>query len=102
MNIKILQARYGMKLSQREMALLLGVSVKSYISIERGDINPKSDTLCRLSRLCDVNIAYFYRNKNKNVDDILDVLKKNNLKKQVYILFEMMLITEIEIINEKR
>ena len=101
MNIKILQARYGMKLSQREMALLLGVSVRCYISIEQGIVNPRADVLYRLSRLCNVNIAYFYRKKNKNVDDILDVLKKNKFKKQVYILFEMMLITDIEMINEK-
>ncbi|PSV24163.1 hypothetical protein C0W28_03840 [Photobacterium kishitanii] len=103
MNIKILKTRYSMKLTQSEMALLLGVSKKRYIRVESGSICPKADFLYNLSGVADKNIAYFYHNQDGALDNIMKILKINGSKIDIKILtlFELMLSAEIEMNNEK-
>lgn len=98
MNIKILKSRYALNLTQRDMALLLGISRNTYIKIESGIIVPKADLLLKVSKLTNKKITYFYNNEYRNTEKILKLLdsSKGN-RKQIMILCEILLQVEVGI-----
>ena len=67
MNLKILRLRYSLKLSQNDMAFVLGLSRSTLIRIERGDISPKANIITKLSILSGQDISYFYHSKDKYI-----------------------------------
>lgn len=68
MNIKILKARYRLRLSQDGMARLLGISKNTYINIETGKVKPKADVLYKLSNIINKNVAYFYHDQDDFIE----------------------------------
>jgi transcriptional regulator with XRE-family HTH domain len=92
-----------MKLTQDEMASLLGMSKKCYINIENGRVSPRADILYILANIINVNVAYFYHDKDRYTGEILSILKGNvsNENSNILTLIEIMLNSEMEIINDK-
>lgn len=92
MNIIILRLRYSLKLSQNDMALILGISRSTLIRIERGDISPKADIITKLSILSGKKIGYFYYSEDKHIKKIQNIIAKNNINDDILSL----LINQIE------
>lgn len=92
MNIIILRLRYSLKLSQKDMALVLGISRSTLVRIERGDISPKADIITKLSILSGKEISYFYHSEDKHIKKIKDIIIKNNVNNKTLSL----LINQIE------
>ncbi|MEC6831383.1 helix-turn-helix transcriptional regulator [Photobacterium toruni] len=92
MNIIILRLRYSLKLSQKDMALVLGISRSTLVRIERGDISPKADIITKLSILSGKEISYFYHSEDKHIKKIKDIIIKNNVSNKTLSL----LINQIE------
>ncbi|KJG59626.1 hypothetical protein UA38_00135 [Photobacterium kishitanii] len=103
MNIKILKSRYALNLTQKDMALLLGVSRNTYVKIESGIVIPKVDLLLKISKLTNKKIAYFYNNEYRNNEKILTLLdsSKGN-KKRIMILCEILLQVEVALNKEHK
>ncbi|MGI6591036.1 MAG: helix-turn-helix domain-containing protein [Eggerthellaceae bacterium] len=58
---RIREVREKQKLSQRQLALMMGNESHSYLSeVERGVTNPSFDYLCSLADALDVEISYFF------------------------------------------
>lgn len=85
MNIIILRLRYSLKLSQKDMALVLGISRSTLVRIERGDISPKADIITKLSILSGKEISYFYHSEDKHIKKIKDIIIKNNVNNKLYL-----------------
>ncbi|WP_256384114.1 helix-turn-helix transcriptional regulator [Photobacterium toruni] len=92
MNIIILRLRYSLKLSQKDMALVLGISRSTLVRIERGDISPEADIITKLSILFGKEISYFYHSEDKHIKKIKDIIIKNNVNNKTLSL----LINQIE------
>ncbi|MEC6906707.1 helix-turn-helix transcriptional regulator [Photobacterium piscicola] len=92
MNIKILRLRYSLKLSQNDMALVLGISRSTLVRIERGDISPKADVINKLSVLSGRGISYFYHPQDKYIEKIQNILIEKNVGNEILSL----LINQIE------
>ncbi|NLM30772.1 MAG: ImmA/IrrE family metallo-endopeptidase [Methanomicrobiales archaeon] len=63
MNIgeRILVARRGAGMSQRDLGAAIGVSPMAISKYERGEVTPDSGTLIRLSEALGINIDFFFR-----------------------------------------
>lgn len=85
MNIIILRLRYSLKLSQKDMALVLGISRSTLVRIERGDISPKADIITKLSILFGKEISYFYHSEDKHIKKTKDIIIKNNVNNKLYL-----------------
>lgn len=95
MNLKILRLRYSLKLSQNDMAFVLGLSRSTLVRIERGDISPKADIITKLSILSGQDISYFYHSEDKYIKKIKAIIADNNITVDSGIL--SLLINKIEL-----
>ncbi|WP_279143370.1 helix-turn-helix domain-containing protein [Photobacterium phosphoreum] len=92
MNIIILRLRYSLKLSQNDMALMLGISRSTLVRIERGEISPKANIIKKLSILSGKEISYFYHSEDKHIKKIQNIITENNIDNELLSL----LINKIE------
>ncbi|PSW34487.1 hypothetical protein C9J21_03835 [Photobacterium phosphoreum] len=92
MNIIILRLRYSLKLSQNDMALVLGISRSTLVRIERGEISPKANIIKKLSILSGKEISYFYHSEDKHIKKIQNIITENNIDNELLSL----LINKIE------
>ena len=92
MNIIILRLRYSLKLSQNDMALMLGISRSTLVRIERGEISPKANIIKKLSILSGKEISYFYHYEDKHIKKIQNIITENNIDNELLSL----LINKIE------
>jgi len=58
---RILVARKGAGMSQRDLGTAIGVSPMAISKYERGEVTPDSGVLIRLSEALDINIDFFFR-----------------------------------------
>ncbi|PSU24804.1 hypothetical protein CTM96_11270 [Photobacterium phosphoreum] len=92
MNIIILRLRYSLKLSQNDMALVLGISRSTLVRIERGEISPKANIIKKLSILSGKEISYFYHSEDKHIKKTQNIITENNIDNELLSL----LINKIE------
>ncbi|AZV57939.1 helix-turn-helix transcriptional regulator [Clostridium sp. AWRP] len=64
MNFKLIKFRQSLSMSQKDMALALGISVSFYIKIESGERNPSFNFIKKLKRRFNVNIDRIFFENN--------------------------------------
>lgn len=57
-NLRIVRTTDSRKLTQKDIALILGIDRSTYAKYETGDSEPNFDTICRLSDFFDVSVEY--------------------------------------------
>lgn len=57
-NLRIVRTTDPRKLTQKDVALFLGVDRSTYNKYETGDSEPNFDTICRLADFFDVSVEY--------------------------------------------
>jgi transcriptional regulator with XRE-family HTH domain len=91
---KIREVRKAKKLTQEQMAELLGVETSSLSNIERGKYYPTSENLSKIIRILEVqphelfNFCYLASHQEL-LDEIIPALKSNeNLTRMVYKFYQ--------------
>lgn len=57
-NLRIVRTTDSRKLTQKDIALILGIDRSTYAKYETGDSEPNFDTICRLADFFDVSVEY--------------------------------------------
>lgn len=57
-NLRIVRTTDSRKLTQKDIASILGIDRSTYAKYETGDSEPNFDTICRLADFFDVSVEY--------------------------------------------
>lgn len=78
---RLKNARLNAKLTQKQIADMLQISQQYYAKWEKGERNPKPDSIKKLSGILNVTSDYL-QGRDDGLEDIIEVLKEKTLSEE--------------------
>ena len=78
---RLKNARLNAKLTQKQIADMLQISQQYYAKWEKGERNPKPDSIKKLSEILNVTSDYL-QGRDDGLEDVIEVLKEKTLNEE--------------------
>lgn len=78
---RLKSARLNAKLTQKQIADMLQISQQYYAKWEKGERNPKPDSIKKLSDILNVTSDYL-QGRDDGLEDVIEVLKEKTLNEE--------------------
>ncbi|WP_368651430.1 helix-turn-helix domain-containing protein [Lactococcus raffinolactis] len=75
---RLKEARLNAKLTQKQIADMLQISQPYYAKWEKGERNPKPDSIKKLANILNVTSDYL-QGRDDGLEDVIEVLKRKTL-----------------------